>query len=278
MHDVSSPPNSRANLPLFFGLVFLISLPIYYLASFVAGEMVMLVGLVLALAPILAGLILVFRENGSDGVKSFLRRSFDNKRITNKIWYLPILFFWPVLFSLASGVLSLMGETTPDPLFPILAAPILFVLFFIFALFEELGWMGYAFEPMQERWKALKAGLLLGIIWGLWHIPMYILAGQEPQWIIWQVISLITIRILIVFIFNNTGKSVLGTILFHAAYNLCTLSFTSFYTSTGHLVTSLLIIITTIAVILLWDSKTLTQFRFCRREPARLLNPPQRRC
>jgi hypothetical protein len=44
-------------------------------------------------------------------------------------------------------------------------------------------------------------------------------------------------------------------------YNVCTIMVTSFYTATGHLITSILIIITTIAVILLWDADTLTQFR-----------------
>jgi membrane protease YdiL (CAAX protease family) len=159
-----------------------------------------------------------------------------------------------------------MGETTPDPLIPVVAVPALFILFFIFALFEEVGWMGYAFEPMESRWNALNASLVLGLIWAIWHLPLYILAGQDPLWIAGQIISLVGIRILIAFIFNNTGKSVFATILFHAVYNVCTITVTSFYTSTGHLITSIFIVITAVAVTLLWDPDTLTQYRFRKTE------------
>jgi len=266
MNNASASPNLTKNIILFFGIILVISLPFYILASLVPQEMTLLMGLTLALAPITAGLILTYRENGSDGAKRLLKRSFDYKRITNKIWYLPVLFFWPVIFILAFGVMTSMGETTPDPLFPVVAVPVLFVLFFIFALFEEVGWMGYAFDPMENRWLALKASLILGVIWALWHLPLYILAGQDPLWVAGQIISLLAIRILIVWIYNNTGKSVFAAILFHAVYNVCTITITSFYTATGHLITSILIIITTITVILLWDADTLTEFRFRNKD------------
>ena len=265
MTNTPKSSNSTNNLTLFFGLVLIISLPFYFIASLVPQEMTILMGLGLTLAPIAAGLILTYREKGSEGVKRLLKRSFDYKRIANRIWYLPILFLWPVIFILAFWVNTFMGETAPDPLFPVFAAPILLVLFFIFALFEEVSWMGYAFGPMENRWHALKASLILGLIWAIWHLPLYILAGQEPLWIAGQFISLIAIRILIVWIFNNTQKSVFAAILFHAVYNVCTITITSFYTGTGHLITSILILITTIAVILLWDADTLTKFKFGKR-------------
>lgn len=267
MNKAVASPNSSKNLTLFFVVILIISLPIYFLASLVPQEMTILTGLLLTVAPITAGLILAYRENGSNGAKQLLKRSFDYKRIGSKLWYLLILFFWPVIFILATGVMSFTGETAPDPLVPIVAAPILFVLFFIFALFEEAGWMGYAFEPMERRWNALKAGLLLGFIWAIWHAPLYVLSGQDALWIAGQLVSLIAIRILIVFIFNNTGKSVFATILFHALYNVGTMTATSFYTSTGHLLTSLFIAITAIAVIILWDPITLSHYRFGKNEP-----------
>ena len=265
-HSEVSEDRTTKNITAFFVLTFVLSVPPYILAALVPQDMVMLTGLIIALAPITAALILAYRENGADAAKRLLGRSFDYKRITNKSWYLPILFFWPVLFFLAFGVTISMGETPPDPLFPVVVAPVLFVLFFIFALFEEVGWMGYAFEPMENRWNALAASLLLGLIWAIWHIPLYILAGLDPLWIVEQLISLIGFRTLIVFVFNNTGKSVFAAILFHAMYNLCTILVTSFYISTGHRLTSILIILTTLAVIILWDPDTLTQFRFRKVE------------
>ena len=143
---------------------------------------------------------------------------------------------------------------------------ILHLLFFIFALSEEIGWMGYTFDPMEERWNALVASIILGIIWATWHIPLYILSGQGPVRITVQLISLIGIRALIVWVYNNTGKSVFATILIHAVYNVCTLTIASFYTSLGHLITSTFIIITAVIIACLWDPETLTQLRFRNKE------------
>ena len=101
---------------------------------------------------------------------------------------IPILCFWPILFFVAFGLTIAVGEATPDPLFPIVAAPILFVLSFVFALSEEVGWMGYGFDPTENRWNALKASLLLGLIWAIWHPPLYILTGLDALWISGQLI------------------------------------------------------------------------------------------
>ncbi len=55
--------------------------------------------------------------------------------------------------------------------------------FFIAALAEELGWMGYVIDPMQDRWNALQAGLLLGLIGAVCHIVPLAQAGRSPAWI-----------------------------------------------------------------------------------------------
>jgi membrane protease YdiL (CAAX protease family) len=257
---------SIKNITAFFVLVFIISLPFYFLASLVPGEMAMFMGLTLALAPFSAALILASRENRSIGARRLVKRSFDYKRITNKIWYIPLFFLFPILFLLALGLMIFMGAPLPDPIAPVLAAPVAFLAFFLFALFEELGWMGYAFDPMQERWHALIASLILGAIWAAWHLPLYVFAGLDPLWIAGQLISLIGIRTLIVWIYNNNGKSVFAAILFHAVYNVCTIMITSFYTSLGHLFTSIFIIITAAIVVFLWGPETLAQYRLSKVE------------
>ena len=81
-----------------------------------------------------------------------------------------------------------------------------------------------------------------------------------------QLISLVTIRTLIVWLYKNTGKSVFATILIHAVYNVCTLTIASFYTSLGHLITCTLITITTVIIAFLWDPETLAQYRFRKKE------------
>jgi len=266
MNSTTATPKTTKNIIAFFVLTFVMSVPSYIVAALVPQEMVMLIGLIIALAPITAALILAYRENRLDGAKRLLKRSFDYKKITRKIWYAPIFFLMPVLFLLALGIMILMGELLPDTLFPVVAAPVAFLVFFIFALSEEIGWMGYAFDPMEERWNALVASIILGIIWATWHIPLYILSGQGPVRIAVQLISLIGIRALIVWVYNNTGKSVFATILIHAVYNVCTLTIASFYISLGHLITCIFIIITAVIVTCLWDPETLAQFRFRKKE------------
>jgi membrane protease YdiL (CAAX protease family) len=266
MNSTTATPQTTKNITAFFILTFLISLPPYIVAALVPQEMVMLTGLIIALAPITAALILAYRENRADSAKRLLKRCFDYKKITRKTWYAPIFLLMPVLFLLALGIMILTGEPLPDTLFPVVAAPVAFLAFFIFALFEEIGWMGYAFDPMEERWNALTASIILGIIWATWHIPLYILSGQGPVRIAVQLISLIGIRTLIIWIYNNTGKSVFATILIHAVYNVCTLMVTSFYTSLGHLITSIFIIITAVIVAFLWDPEKSAQFRFGKKE------------
>ena len=262
MNSTTATPQTTKNITAFFALTFVLSVPPYILAALVPQEMVMLTGLIIALAPITAALILAYRENRLDGAKRLLKRSFDYRRITRKVWYAPIFLLMPVLFLLALTIMILMREPLPALLFPIVAAPVLFLAFFIFALFEEIGWMGYAFDPMQERWNALRASLILGIIWATWHVPLYVLAGLDPVWIAGQLLSLIAIRTLIVWVYNNTGRSVFAAILFHAVYNLCTMMITSFYTSLGHSMTSVFIILTALIVAFFWDFETLAQIRF----------------
>src|SRR5215216_5305640 len=104
----------------------------------------------------MAALILVYREEGGGrGVRRILSRVFDQWRIRKRIWYVPIIFLMPLLYLLSYMVMRLMGLPFPDePYFPFLLVPLLFALFFIFAIGEEVGWTGYVTDPMQERWNA----------------------------------------------------------------------------------------------------------------------------
>ena len=262
MNNTTANTSNPKNISAFFVLVFIITLPLYIITALIPQEMAIFMGFTITLAPITAALILTYRENGADGARGLLKRSFDYKRITKKIWYVPIFIVMPVLFGLASGVMILMGLPIPEPLMPLVAAPVAFLMFFFLALFEEVGWMGYVFEPMQDRGNAFTASIVLGIIWAAWHLPLYIAAGFDPLWIAGQYISMLGIRTLITWSYNNAGKSVFAVVLFHAVYNVCTMFITSFYTTTGHSITSVLIIIAAVVVVFLWGAETLARYRF----------------
>lgn len=191
------------------------------------------------------------------GVKKLLSRSFDHKRIAKKIWHLLTLFLIPFLVISPLRVSDLMGLPPLDAPFPIVALPVVFLLFFISALLEEIGWMGYAFEPMQNQWNAFKATLVLGLIWKLWHIPIYIFLIADPVLISAQVLSLVAIRFLLVWLFNNTGKSVFVVILGHAIYNVVISLL-----PVNLIITSLFLLVTAIIVTFLWGPETMAKFRW----------------
>ena len=218
---------SKASITSFFVLTIIFTLPAYVLITLTGLNIILSPEMVFAfvplsvIAPICAALVLTYRKSGGIGVKKLLKRSFDYKRVKNKKWFWPTILLMPLLISLVFGVSSLLElELLPAPM-PLIAAPIALILFFLAALFENIGWMGYAFEPMRNRWGLFKSTLLLGVFWGLWHVPMLIFTVPETEMIIAQFLSLIALRIIIVWLYWNTGKSVFIAILFHAIYNVC---------------------------------------------------------
>ena len=217
----------NASITSFFVLTFIFTLPAYILVALTGLNIILSPEMVFAfiplavIAPICAALVLTYRISGRIGVKKLLKRSFDYKRVKNKKWFWPTILIMPLLISLVFGVSSLLELELLPARMPLIAAPIALIMFFLAALFENIGWMGYAFEPMSNRWGLFKSTLLLGVIWGLWHVPMYIFAIPEPEMIVAQVIVLIALRFIIVWLYSNTGKSVFIAILFHAIYDVC---------------------------------------------------------
>jgi len=217
-----------------------------------------------AFCPLIAALILVYKEEGVGRVRRLLRRVFDQWRIRNRIWYVPIIFLLPLPYLLSYGLMRLLRLPLPDePHIPFLLIPVLFVVFFIAAIGEEVGWMGYAVDPMQERWSALTASFVLGLVWGIFHVVPDIQANHGLWWIAWQHgVYAVGLRILIVWLYNNTGKSVFAAILVHDTDNV---SWSLFPNYGSHFDPAVMGAITAIAaaiVTFLWGSRTLARYRY----------------
>lgn len=209
----------------FLLLVFALSIPFWILGYFAPDLTKILpiklpISALMAFCPLLAALILVYRERELHGVKVFLKQTFDYKKIKDKKWYLPIVLLMPVIALISYGYATLKGEMTPEPQLSWLSLFIFFLVYFIGAIGEELGWSGYLIEPLQNRFGALKASILLGFVWAIWHIIPWSQAHQTTSWIIWQSIGTVFLRVIMVWLFNRTGKSVFGMVLFHAMINI----------------------------------------------------------
>ncbi len=259
---------------------------VFFILTFALSSLFWLVGAVIGLqllpgiplsalsvsCPLIAALILIYRENKSVGMTRLLKRSFDYKRIEAKVWYAPIILFWPGAMVLSYGVMRWMGSPIPAPQFPVLAALIGFLVAFIFALGEELGWMGYAIDPMQDWSNALQASLLLGLVWAAWHLVLLVQAQRTPEYIVWQSCTYLAERVLFVWLYNNTGKSVFATAVFHAMLNVTWQLFPvsgSFYDPR---ITGLIVALAAVIVTFLWGPKNLARYRYARSNAATQLS------
>ncbi len=258
---------SQENLPLkYFLLVFALAVPFYL---FGGGKLPLPINLPVSalgtFVPVIAASILSYQQDGFNGIKELLKKALDYKKIKNKIWYLPALLLMPLIYFLSYVVMRLTGLPLPDPInIPLLMAPVLFVPFFIGDAGEELGWTGYAIDPMQNRWGAFKASLILGVVWAIWHAIPFIQTHNTANWIVWQCLFTVAARILIVWIYNNTGKSVLAAILVHVMSNLSWSLFPNYGSHYDPFVTGLIIWLVAVIVIFAWGPKTLTRYRRAR--------------
>lgn len=255
----------------FFLLVFILSTPFVLLGAHsdrsfpkALGLNIPISGLMLV-CPFVAAVILVYREEHLAGVSALVQRILDLKRIRDKLWYLPVFFLMPLIMLLSYGVARLLGMPLSEPHLSwvtVLTVPILFVLFFIGAIGEEVGWTGYAIDPMQARWNALGGALIVGSMWGLWHTITYMQAGNPPAWVAAQVSGTLVLRILIVWLYNNTGKSLFAAISFHAMVNVSESLFPQFGPQYNPIVTASLMAAIAVIIISIWGPKTLTRRRY----------------
>jgi membrane protease YdiL (CAAX protease family) len=167
-----------------------------------------------------AAVILVYRERGRAGVVALLRRSFDATRVRSKIWYAPTILLMPGIMVLSYVALRLMGVALPAPQLSLTTTLILFIVFFVAAIGEELGWSGYAIDPLQERYGALGGALLLGVVWAVWHVIPLLSVPRSLAFIAWWSLGTVASRVIIVWLYNNTGRSVFVAVLFHAMINV----------------------------------------------------------
>jgi uncharacterized protein len=209
----------------FFSLAFALSIPIWVLSAVTALQIFrgLSIGALAAFSPLIAAVILVYRDRvdgNFSGLVVLLKRSFEFKRISVKIWYVPIILLLPALTAISRGWQYFGGLLLPTLRFAVAWGLLIFAAFLIGALGEELGWSGYITDPLQHRRVALGASILLGVVWAAWHVVPRMQAHRSVAWMGWYALLTVATRVVMAWIFNNTGKSVFGAALFHAMLNL----------------------------------------------------------
>ena len=169
--------------------------------------------------------------------RGHLRRLLDGFSIAraSAMWVIVALVL-PLAMILVTIAVSVLALGAPTPVITIALVGVLTtefvrILFVGGPLGEELGWRGFALPRLQARHTAFRASLLVGLIWGMWHIPLYFVpgtgqfetlsGGTDPAFAIGAfVVWTIGLSILFTWLFNETGGSLIVVILFHTSINL----------------------------------------------------------
>lgn len=175
-----------------------------------------LIGLLGLFGPALAAIIVTAITEGRPGVRALLGR-IVHWRVPVP-WYLVAIGVPTMLSLLAAGLSAWLGPA-------VLRFGQLTVLDFVLVILvlgEELGWRGYALPKLLERFSPLIASLILGMLWGLWHLPTFFIPGtpQFGQPVVAFLIMTTAYSILMTWVFLRTGGSVLIATLFHGAINV----------------------------------------------------------
>lgn len=167
-----------------------------------------------------------------------------------------------ILFASSYGILRLLGRPLPEPHLSWSSIPVLFLVFSVGAFAEELGWTAYAVAPMQKRHSAFATGLVVGLVWTVWHTVPYFQMHRSPAWILWHGLFSVAARVLMVWLYNSAGRSVIVAILFHAMINVSISLFPENGSHYDPISSALLTVFAAAVVTFLWGPKTLSRFRY----------------
>ena len=169
--------------------------------------------ILLVYSPGFTGLFLVWRHYGLKGLRSFFQRL--------TLWRAPVA--WWLFLSLGIPIIVYSGAAikgTANEPFPFSTWYQVFlamaIAFFIGPI-EEFGWRGLALPLLQRKFSPFWAGLILGCIWAVWHIPAFLGSGTPQS--AWDFgpyfVGIVAMSIILTPLFNTTRGSLLISALFH---------------------------------------------------------------
>lgn len=207
---------------MFFLLVYAITWPCFILvatsisASTILGKVLLFLG---TFSPAIVAIFLTSRE-GSTAVSALLGRIF-HWRVGFR-WYLfaagymaVIKLIVALLHRVITGAWPRFGQE----------AWYILIIAMIFSTpvqaGEEIGWRGYALPRLTERMGLPAASILLGVIWALWHLPLFFVHGADTyhQPFFLYTVQVTAISVAMAWLYARTGGSLLLTMLLHAAVN-----------------------------------------------------------
>ena len=172
------------------------------------------------LGPMIAAMILQGKKYGKAGVGQMFKDAWNFN--FKPIWLLPTLLLPAAMIAVTLLIkLPIEGASFKITQPPMPIPIFIVILFFAGGPLEEFGWRGYALPKMLHRFKFVPAALLLGLLHGLWHLPLHFMEGTVQSAIpIWEFIAVTAVgSIIYTWIYKNTDGNVTLMILHHWAGN-----------------------------------------------------------
>lgn len=170
--------------------------------------------------PFISAFVATYRDGGWRSVREFFGRALRYRMG-------PLYFLAAILLVPVAGALSMLWLASHGgPAFALHVTlshfPLLYVELFLIggSVNEEFGWC-YATDRLQQRQSLLRAAILLGAIWGCWHIPLFFITGLTQSFMpFWAfLIFTIALRVVIIWGYASNRQSILIALLFHTASN-----------------------------------------------------------
>lgn len=174
------------------------------------------------LGPITSALLVTVITDGRPGLRRWLGRLLRWR--VNWRWYAVTLLAVPAGMLITGAVFS--GGTMRAPAVATIAAyvPVLLLQMITTGLAEEPGWRDFALPRLQRRYGPLRAAFVLGPLWALWHLPLFLTEwGGWPDAHVTRplifVVFCISFNIVMSWVFNRTGESLPLSMLMHVSVN-----------------------------------------------------------
>lgn len=201
--------------------IFVLSIPLLVLGSSSAARL--MPGLPLSALMFSCTAAVAFwaawRSGGLAGMHALLGRVLDADRARPWTWHLVALSVFPAVLLLEYAIMLALQFPLPAARVTLRETAVLFALFFAAAACEEVAWSATLLEPLQVRFGALGAGLVLGVFVAVWHVIPFWQAGHALTWVLGQCVFTVGFRVVVAFAYSVSGRSLFAAVLCHAAYN-----------------------------------------------------------
>ena len=216
----------RAPLLGFFALTFAWSWACWALSPAVKTQLPWLATLLMfagSFGPSLAAIVVVVSTRGLEGLRAWLSRCLQWR--IGWAWWAFALLLPLALMSIAAGLhITLGGDIASAPASGHLlmtAVNLPLVLLLGGPMGEEFGWRGYALPVLQDRLGWRGASLGLGLVWGVWHLPLFFIDGtsQALTPLALFLLSVVAMSVVFAWLVNRTAGSVVAATLLHTGIN-----------------------------------------------------------